>query len=248
LKAAPPPSARSSHDVGDALKRRIEAQTRRALDPAEEAFFSDLQRILARRERVLPKSITRICGVDAAYYGDRVFAAARVFERGRLVAEASCEGTCSIPYVSGLFYLREGPFAVAAVRSLDPLPQLVCFDAHGAAHPRSAGLATVCGMVLRIPSVGIAKSLLVGEESPGDGLGRIVLGRRTVGFVTTVAGAKRYWSAGYSVTLASLRSVIRRQGPACILAVGEADRAARQARSSYIRGNGSVPSSIEGGV
>ncbi len=216
----------------------METQARHPMDPAEVAFFSDLQTMLARRRRALPGPTTRICGVDAAYHGDRVFAAACLFENGRLVEEGSCAGRCSLPYVSGLFYLREGPFAVAAVRSLELRPQLVCFDAHGAAHPRSAGLATICGMILGIPSIGVAKSLLVGEESSGKGLGRIVRGRRAAGLVTSANGARRYWSAGYSVTLASLKSIVKTQAPACLRALSEADRASKLARSSFLVGHG----------
>jgi deoxyribonuclease V len=205
------------------------------LDPAEATFFSDLQRILSRRPRALPRRFTRVCGVDAAYEGDRVFAAACLFERGRLSEEAVCSGRCSLPYVSGLFYLREGPFVVEAVRRLKVRPQLVSFDAHGAAHPRSAGLATVCGMVLGVPSVGIAKSPLVGTVSIGEGEGRLVLGGRTVGFVTSAGGAKRYWSPGYSVTLAGLGRVIEEQAAVCLGALREADRASRRARAATSR-------------
>jgi deoxyribonuclease V len=213
---------------------------KQALDPAEVSFFSDLQKILAKRNEVLPSSVSTICGVDAAYYGDRVFAAACAFEMGRSAAKGSYAGKCSLPYVTGLFYLREGPFVVAAVRSLKIRPQLLCFDAHGAAHPRSAGLATICGMLLGIPSIGIAKSMLVGEvcysRKTTGGLGRIVYGRKTVGFVTTTTeGSKRYWSPGYSVTLASLRSIIRIQASECLQATNEADRAARQSKLSFAR-------------
>src|SRR5207253_1795738 len=69
----------------------------------------------------------------------------------------------TIPYVSGLFYMHEGPFVVAAIEGLGSRPQLLCFDAHGAAHPRSAGLATVAGMLLGIPSgVSICEVFRVG--------------------------------------------------------------------------------------
>ncbi len=201
------------------------------IDPAETEFFSDLQVLLADQRRAAPKPIRRICGADAAYRGDRVFAAASLLESGRRVV-ASYEGRCTFPYSSGLFYLREGPFVVAAVRSLGVRPHLVCFDAHGAAHPRSVGLATVCGMVLGIPSIGVAKSLLVGEVSPARGLDRIVLGPKTVGFVTAWEGTRRYWSPGFSVTLSLLRSIIAAQGRDCLRALEEADRASKRARSS----------------
>jgi deoxyribonuclease V len=220
-----------------ALKRRIEVQRKQLLDPAESSFFSELQEIVARRRKVLPMSVSRICGVDAAYDGDRIFAAASLFEKSQLIATGSYVGNCSLPYASGLFYLREGPFAVAAVRSLEVRPQLVCFDAHGAAHPRGAGLATVCGTVLGIPSIGIAKSLLFGEVSPdAGGVERIVHDRKTLGFVTRADGAKRYWSPGYSVTIARLASMIPTHASACLAAMAEADRASKRVRSSFRRG------------
>lgn len=116
-----------------------------------------------------------------------------------------------------------------AVRRLKVRPQLVCFDAHGAAHPRSAGLATVCGMVLGIPSIGIAKSLLVGRIASGQGdLAKVVHGGKTVGFAVKTDGATKYWSPGYSVSLTELKSVIRSLASECLLAMRESDRAARK--------------------
>jgi len=202
---------------------------RRVFDEAEIAFFADLQRPPSDKKKRLPKDISRICAVDAAYDGNRVAAVASVFDRGRLAENSSYVGTCSFPYISGLFYLREGPFVVEAVRRLQVRPQLVCFDAHGTAHPRSAGLAVTCGMVLGTPSVGIAKSLLVGKVVQGKGnVGRIAHSGKTVGFVTTINGAVRYWSAGYSVSLRGLESVVRGYALPCLLAMSESDRTARE--------------------
>jgi deoxyribonuclease V len=135
-------------------------------DPAEVAFFAKLQEILSRRSVRFPRELSRVCAVDAAYSGDFIVAVASLFEDGVPAETSTYSGRCTFPYVSGAFYLREGPFAVEAVNGLESRPQLVCFDAHGAAHPRLAGMATVCGMVLGIPSVGMAKSLLVGKVAP----------------------------------------------------------------------------------
>jgi len=104
----------------------------------------------------VPKNFSRICAVDASYRSDRVAAVATETVDGRVVAHGVYTGRFTFPYVPGLFYLHEGPFVTAAVNRLKVRPQLVCFDAHGAAHPRYAGLATICGIVLGIPSIGIA--------------------------------------------------------------------------------------------
>jgi deoxyribonuclease V len=206
---------------------------RRELDPAETAFFADVQKLLHREKTLLPRDISRICAVDAAYRDDQVVAVASLFVHGRLTETCSYSGTCSLPYHGGLFYLREGPFAVQAVRGLKARPQLVCFDAHGVAHPRFAGLATVGGMVLGIPSVGIAKSLLVGTVTHATkSLQRIVYRGRTVGFVTRTDGVKRYWSPGYAVNITNLASEVSHHRQTCLSAMSESHRAARAVLST----------------
>jgi len=157
------------------------------------------------------------------------------------VDEGFYAGNCSLPYVSGLFYLREGPFVVEAVRTLRVRPQLLCFDAHGAAHPRTAGLATVCGMILGIPSIGMAKSLLIGRVGPTEGdLARIIHEGKGVGFAIKTDGTTRYWSGGYSVGLAELKFLIRRYAPVCLRAMSRSHRVARE----QIRASQSSPCQV----
>ncbi|HYC11650.1 MAG TPA: endonuclease V [Nitrososphaerales archaeon] len=199
------------------------------IDPAEVAFFTELQRILSRGRILLPGNLSRICAVDAAYSGDLVVAVASLFEDGTPAETSTYIGRCTFPYVSGLFFLREGPFAVEAISGLKSKPQLVCFDAHGEAHPRLAGMATICGMVLGMPSVGIAKSLLVGKVVQArEGLDEITHGGRRAGFRVRTDGMTRYWSPGYSVDLSQLESVICTHGSLCLRAMADSDRVARE--------------------
>jgi deoxyribonuclease V len=198
------------------------------LDPAETAFFGDLQGLLSKEKASFPRNLSRICAVDAAYDGDSVVTVASLFDHGLLKEVSFYSGTCSLPYQSGLFYLREGPFVVQAVRGLRVRPQIVCFDAHGAAHPRFMGMATVAGMVLGIPSVGIAKSLQVGAPVRAEGSERVVYGGRTVGFVTRMDGSRRYWSPGYSVDLRELASLIRNHAQTCLSAMSHSHRTATE--------------------
>ena len=68
------------------------------------------------------------------------------------------------PYVPGLLSFREIPVLLAALRKLQTSPDLLFCDAHGYAHPRRLGLASHLGVVLDLPSVGCAKSLLIGAH------------------------------------------------------------------------------------
>ncbi|MEC7523107.1 MAG: deoxyribonuclease V [Myxococcota bacterium] len=113
-------------------------------------------------------SVERIAGVDVAYEkaGDRVFAAVVVLDAATLevVEEVTHVETVSFPYVSGLFSFRELPPVVACLAQLTRRPDLVVCDAHGRAHPRRFGLACHLGVLFDVPTIGCAKTLLVGQH------------------------------------------------------------------------------------
>jgi deoxyribonuclease V len=70
------------------------------------------------------------------------------------------------PYVPGLLSFREIPVLLEALRELRNMPDLLFCDAQGYAHPRRMGLASHLGVVLDRPSIGCAKSLLIGRHGP----------------------------------------------------------------------------------
>ncbi|MCD6487548.1 MAG: endonuclease V [Syntrophobacterales bacterium] len=68
---------------------------------------------------------------------------------------------------------REGPILLEAFRKLSSPPDVIIFDGHGISHPRGIGLASHMGLFLNIPSIGCAKTRLVGSydetgNEPGD--------------------------------------------------------------------------------
>jgi len=115
----------------------------------------------------LPDCMGLVAGADVSVGRERelVFAAVLVFRFPALdvIEEAVACQPASFPYVPGLLSFREGPALVAAFRKLKRTPDLVIFDGQGLAHPRRLGLACHMGLWLGLPTIGCAKSRLIGE-------------------------------------------------------------------------------------
>jgi deoxyribonuclease V len=70
------------------------------------------------------------------------------------------------PYVPGLLSFREIPAVLDALAMLNRPPDLLLCDGQGYAHPRRFGLACHLGVLAGLPSIGVAKSRLIGEHEP----------------------------------------------------------------------------------
>jgi deoxyribonuclease V len=113
--------------------------------------------------------------------GEPAWAAAAVFDSGRLVASRVVEGRFTAAYEPGYLALREGALLEQTVQALPLQPQVLLVNATGLDHPRAAGLAIHLGASLGIPTVGVTeRRLMPGSD---DDLTRAVVtlaGRRPV--------------------------------------------------------------------
>jgi len=160
--------------------------------------------------------IRRVAGADVAFTHRHACAAVLVFSFPGLdlIETGTAIAPLTFPYVPGLLTFREGPALLKAFGALRTRPDLILFDGHGVAHPAGFGLASHMGVLLHCPSVGCAKSILVGEWDPNtlantQGAWMPLLhGRRRIGAgVRTREGTKPIFvSIGHRV---SLRTAIR---------------------------------------
>jgi deoxyribonuclease V len=171
----------------------------------------EIQSLLRTRVRVsaLRKDPRYIAGVDAAFSDDRVFAAAclYLFPELTLIEQQSAVQKLSFPYVPGFLSFREGPAIIAAIEKLAKKPDLILVDGHGIAHPRGVGIASYIGVLLGIPTIGCAKSRLIGEhEEPGIKKGKwsvLLYEGKTVGAVMRTKDGVRplFVSPGHKTNL-----------------------------------------------
>jgi deoxyribonuclease V len=84
----------------------------------------------------------------------------------RMADQAVVRCPAAFPYVPGLLSFRETPALLEVLDKLGQQPELLLCDGQGLAHPRRFGLACHIGVLTGIPSIGVAKSLLVGAHAP----------------------------------------------------------------------------------
>ena len=104
-----------------------------------------------------------VVGVDQSFLEDRAISAIVAMRGGEVVERVHAITPLSIPYIPGLLAFREGEPILAAFAELSVEPDVVLFDGSGRIHFRQAGIATHVGVVLDLPSVGVAKRLLCGQ-------------------------------------------------------------------------------------
>jgi deoxyribonuclease V len=138
--------------------------------PAEaRAIQADLAGRVALTDAVSLDAIATVAGVDNAYVtiaGEPMACAAVValsFPALEVIETVVAWRPVAFPYVPGLLSFREAPAVLAACAGLKAEPDVLLLDGQGYAHPRRCGLASHIGVILERPTIGCAKSRLVGR-------------------------------------------------------------------------------------
>ncbi len=124
------------------------------------------------REQVVARdalgTVRCVAGIDVGFEDDGAIARAAVvvleFPSLAPREQAVVRRKTRFPYVPGYLSFRETPVVLAALDRLRRRPDLLLCDAQGYAHPRRFGLACHLGVLVDIPSIGVAKSRLIGKH------------------------------------------------------------------------------------
>ncbi|MEW5693926.1 MAG: endonuclease V [Candidatus Hydrogenedentota bacterium] len=184
-----------------------------------------IQKKIAERvkiKRLIRKNINNIGFCDVSYPKNqkKLNAVIAIYNRytWKIVEKIAVKEKISFPYISGFLSFREAPAIVKAFKRLKIKPDLLVLDGQGLAHPRGCGIATHIGVMLNIPTIGIAKSHLAGSIVPAPlsitkkqrvqrtEIYGLKIRNKQVGWVIYTPSSKHpvYLSIGYLISLFDL--------------------------------------------
>jgi deoxyribonuclease V len=223
--------------LAEELKRLSQAWPR---TPAEARALQDRLRARVIAEDRLGH-VRLVAGADAHYPSGRAEAwgVVALLELPELALRdwAKAVRPTDFPYVSGLLSFREAPAILAALARLPEAPDLLLVDGQGRAHPRRFGLACHIGVLADLPTIGVAKSRLIGDfDPPGAERGAwspLRIGREVVGAALTTRSGTRpvFVSVGHRLSLETAIDVVLRCAPRLRIPepIRQADRLSRLA-------------------
>jgi deoxyribonuclease V len=146
------------HDWNLSYKEAIEIQHRLA----SQVRFTEI--------RKKPKIVA---GLDCAFSNDgkKIFAAAIVIDLSDFSVIETTIATRKVefPYIPGLLSFREAPVCIDTIEKVKTTPDVFIIDGQGIAHPRRLGIACHIGLLIDKPTIGCAKSRLIGTfDEPGS--------------------------------------------------------------------------------
>jgi deoxyribonuclease V len=159
-----------------------------------------------------------IGGVDVSYRGEEMFAAAVSITLDDLecVEIVEIRRRVEFPYIPTYLTYREFPAIRDAVGRLSKRPDVLMIDGHGRLHPALFGIACHTGVVLDMPTIGIAKNPLAGRSRSARPRSRDTISLwigdtiRGIAWVPAERSRPIYISVGHRISLEKALKLARR--------------------------------------
>ncbi|MGB3639732.1 MAG: deoxyribonuclease V [Rivularia sp. (in: cyanobacteria)] len=113
------------------------------------------------------KPVKYVAGVDMGFEDNgktsRAAVAVLSFPDLQLQEQSIAKRPTSFPYIPGFLSFREIPAVLEALQKINTIPDIILCDGQGIAHPRRMGIASHLGVIIDLPTIGVAKSWLIGD-------------------------------------------------------------------------------------
>jgi len=133
--------------------------------PACPTTFRPRRTVQSDTRQKEPVGLTSMRSSADTKKSEMFYASVVVFEMKTMekVEAVTASGKVDFPYIPGLLSFRESPVLLKAFAKIKTIPDVIILDAQGIAHPRGVGLASHIGLLLDRPSIGCAKTRLIGD-------------------------------------------------------------------------------------
>ncbi len=187
-----------------------------------QAIQEELQKEVITKDK-FKQPIKYVAGVDMGFEADGTISRAAVavlnFPELQLQEQSIVRRATSFPYIPGFLSFREIPAVLDALQKINTIPDIILCDGQGFAHPRRFGIACHLGVILDIPTIGVAKSWLIGkyEEVPQTkgSWQPLIHNNQTIGAVLRTRSNVKpvYVSSGHRISLPTAIEYVLRCTP-----------------------------------
>lgn len=128
-------------------------------------YLANIQNDLSKKiiEEDSFKNVENIAGVDVSFSRDNFAIAAAVvinFETLNVLEEKTLKVELPFPYIGGFLGFREADAIISVLKKLENNFDVLIVNGHGIMHPRGFGLASHVGLLIDMPTIGVAKKLI----------------------------------------------------------------------------------------
>ena len=158
-----------------------------------------------------PREIETVAGVDVSYpdneFEEACGACVILDYRTKQLLETQVVSLATdFPFISTYFSSRELPIVEHLMHQVSSKPSMLLLDGNGILHPARCGFASHAGVLLDLPTIGVAKTLLYGTVRGSE----VSIDNEPRGYALSINHATPVFvSPGHRVSLARCRTVVK---------------------------------------
>ena len=155
------------------------------------------------------EKLQRVAGADVSFEKDNSAVAAAVvidLDDLKVIDSKTLEVELLFPYISGFLGIREADAVISVLRKLNSDFDVLMVNGHGIMHPRCFGLASHVGLIMDIPTIGVAKRIIKGNYRY-KGINSL----KTIEFMNKPVGAcdkQKCISTGHKISLKTAVDIV----------------------------------------